>query len=75
MFAETVEVQQIGKIMVIGINRPERRNAVDPNTASQLSEAFTKFESDPNSQVAVLYGKGYIITLSMYGFHLPKCIA
>ena len=53
-----METQQIGKVLLIGINRPEKRNAVDPNTADQLVEAFTKFEKDPDSLVAVLYGKG-----------------
>lgn len=55
---KTVETQQIGKVLLIGINRPEKRNAVDPNTAEQLVEAFTKFETDSDSLVAVLYGKG-----------------
>lgn len=56
--SETIETQQIGKIMLIGINRPEKRNAVDPNTAGQLVDAFTKFDEDSNSEVAVLHGKG-----------------
>ena len=59
---ETVETQQIGQVLLIGINRPEKRNAVDPNTAEQLVEAFTQFENDPESLVAVLYGKGLLIT-------------
>ena len=57
---ETVETQQIGKVLLIGLNRPEKRNAVDPNTAEQLVEAFTQFENDPESFVAVLYGKGLL---------------
>ena len=44
--------------MLIGINRPDKRNAVDPSTANQLAEAFTKFEEDPNSHIAILHGKG-----------------
>ena len=59
--SETVEAQQIGKIMLIGINRSEKRNAVDPNTAAQLVDAFTKFDEDPNSEVAVLHGKGIFV--------------
>ena len=59
--SETVETQQIGKVLLIAINRPEKRNAVDPNTAEQLVEAFTKFDKDPDSSVAVLYGKGEFI--------------
>ena len=56
-----METQQIGKVLLIGINRPEKRNAVDPDTAEHLVEAFTQFEKDPDSLVAVLYGKGLLI--------------
>ncbi|KAJ8322139.1 hypothetical protein KUTeg_000610 [Tegillarca granosa] len=43
---------------MIAINRPENRNAIDPPTAKLLYEAFKTFESDKESIVAVLHGKG-----------------
>lgn len=43
---------------MIAINRPEKRNAVDPATAVKLFEAIKDFESDTESTAAVLHGKG-----------------
>ncbi|XP_044150094.1 carnitinyl-CoA dehydratase-like [Bufo gargarizans] len=47
-----------GTILTIGINRPEARNAVNPETASQLVHAFEEFEKDPSLTAAVLHGLG-----------------
>lgn len=47
-----------GRVWVIKLNRPERRNAVDFMTANALSEAFIAFERDENACVAILYGEG-----------------
>lgn len=52
-----VVVDNIGPVSLIGINRPERRNAVDPPTANILYKAFRDFEGDGSRRVAVLYGK------------------
>lgn len=51
-------VEKDNNITLIGINRPQQRNAIDSNTASQLCEAFSSFEADDTSPVAVLYGVG-----------------
>ncbi|KAJ6068423.1 hypothetical protein N7499_010310 [Penicillium canescens] len=45
-------------ILVITINRPERKNAVDPPTAKALYEAIRAFEDDPTQKVCVLTGAG-----------------
>jgi len=45
-------------IMTIGINRPEKRNCVNTETAERLKEAFHDFEMDENMYCAVLYGLG-----------------
>ncbi|XP_063779188.1 enoyl-CoA hydratase EchA19-like isoform X2 [Pseudophryne corroboree] len=47
-----------GTILTIGINRPEARNAVNPETASQLVQAFNEFEKDPSLTAAVFHGLG-----------------
>ena len=61
-FAELVVVEQLGKVMTIGINRPEVRNCVNPATATQLVTAFDRFEETEEALVAVLYGKGKSVT-------------
>jgi enoyl-CoA hydratase/carnithine racemase len=46
------------KVTLIGINRPQKRNCVNKETAQQLLNAFEKFENDTNSVIAVLHGIG-----------------
>ena len=53
-----VEVETIGSVRVVEINRPEVRNAVDLETANLLHEAFVEFEDDSEVEVAVLSGAG-----------------
>eukprot|EP01135_Chromosphaera_perkinsii_P007991 Nk52_evm63s1073 gene=Nk52_evmTU63s1073 len=47
-------VSQSGNVLVVSINRPERRNAVDRSTAALLYKEFKAFESNPLLKVAVL---------------------
>ena len=53
----TVLVERDGPVATIGINRPERRNAVDRDTAEALADAFREFDTS-DAAVAVLYGVG-----------------
>jgi enoyl-CoA hydratase len=54
----TVETKQEGRITVVTIARPEARNAVNPETAQRLFDAFLAFEADEESDVAILTGAG-----------------
>ena len=47
-----------GPVLVVTIDRPEARNAVDRPTADALSAAFAAFAADPARAVAVLAGAG-----------------
>uniref|UniRef100_A0A1Y1JRD2 3-hydroxyisobutyryl-coenzyme A hydrolase n=1 Tax=Photinus pyralis TaxID=7054 RepID=A0A1Y1JRD2_PHOPY len=53
-----VVVEQLGAVTTIGINRPEKRNCVNVQTAQLLKDAIVNFENDKESLVAVLYGVG-----------------
>jgi len=53
-----VIVKRLGEIMTIGINRPEKKNAINRATAQQLVKAFQEFENDSSAKVGVMYGKG-----------------
>jgi enoyl-CoA hydratase len=55
-----VLVEKKDAICTVIINRPDHRNAVDRETATQLVEAFEEFERDASLLVAVLYGEGGI---------------
>jgi enoyl-CoA hydratase len=53
-----VKLQRDTPILVVTIDRPEARNAVDGQTAYELAEAFRGFDADPSLSVAVLTGAG-----------------
>jgi enoyl-CoA hydratase len=55
---DTLVVEHDGPVLVVTINRPERRNAVDSLCADHLRETFQAFEQDPARSVAVLTGTG-----------------
>ena len=48
----TVRYEADGPVVVVTIDRPERRNAVDRPTAAGLLEAFERFDADPDAAVA-----------------------
>ncbi|MEM9610664.1 MAG: crotonase/enoyl-CoA hydratase family protein [Actinomycetota bacterium] len=53
-----VLVEREGPVVTITINRPEVRNAFDPETAALLADAFRDFAADDELKVAVLTGTG-----------------
>ncbi len=54
-----VSVEKEGPITVVSIDRfAEARNAVDPETAILLREAFVAFDGDAAQSVAILTGRG-----------------
>jgi enoyl-CoA hydratase len=52
----TVLIERDGPVLIVTINRPDRRNAVDGATAQALFDAFSEFEVDAEASVAVLTG-------------------
>src|SRR5918994_1327201 len=48
--------ERAGAAALITINRPERRNAVDPETADRLLEGYERFVADDEARVLVLTG-------------------
>jgi enoyl-CoA hydratase len=48
----------VGSAAVLTITRPERRNAVDDETAALLLEGFHAFEADDEARTLVLTGEG-----------------
>ena len=54
-----VVVEQEGAVTLVSIDRfAEARNAVDPETAVLLREAFLAFDRDASQSVAILTGRG-----------------
>jgi enoyl-CoA hydratase/carnithine racemase len=46
------------RLAYVRINRPERRNAIDPDTSRELRDAFEGFKADDDAWVAILTGIG-----------------
>lgn len=53
-----VRTERDGPVLVVTIDRPEVRNAVDRPTADALESAFRTFDADPELSAAVLTGAG-----------------
>ena len=55
---DKVSYERSGSTAVLTIERPERRNAVDAETAKLLLEGFREFEADDEARALVLTGAG-----------------
>ena len=56
--SERTSYRRHGAAAVLTIERPERRNAVDRDTAEELLDGYRRFEADPEARVMVLTGAG-----------------
>jgi enoyl-CoA hydratase len=53
-----VRTEKKGPVTTVVLHRPERKNAVDRDTAQALADAFRAFDADDNARVGVLWGDG-----------------
>ena len=51
-----VYVEKEGPVTTVVLSRPEVRNAVDRETAAELTDTFRAFEADDEAHVAVFWG-------------------
>lgn len=54
----SIRIERNGRVLTIINSRPEVKNAVDPDHADALHEAFLAFDSDNTVDVAVIWGEG-----------------
>jgi enoyl-CoA hydratase len=54
----SVRVETSGHVWTVVLDRTERRNAVDGQTAAELADAFRAFDAADEARVAVLWGSG-----------------
>src|SRR2546427_1787763 len=66
----TVRIEKKGKLWTVIHSRPQARNAMDPESADALVEAFTAFDRDAAAAVAVLWGEGGVFCA---GWALKSC--
>lgn len=55
---DSVLLSRDNKVLIVTVNRPHVRNAVDSATAAALAAAFKEFEADDKLRAAVLTGAG-----------------
>jgi enoyl-CoA hydratase/carnithine racemase len=53
-----VTVDRDGHVLLIGFNRPEKRNAADMQLLEELSAAYGELERDPELRVGFVYAHG-----------------
>lgn len=58
MDRETVKIHVTDGVKVVAINRPERRNALDPETSTCMARTFEESGPDESVRVLVLTGRG-----------------
>lgn len=56
--SNSIHTQTKDDVLIVTINRPEARNAVNGSTAQALADAFRDFDSDQHFNVAILTGAG-----------------
>ncbi len=54
----TVTTERRGHVFLLGINRPDEENRVDPPTFSALGRALYEYQHDTTLRAAVLFGHG-----------------
>jgi enoyl-CoA hydratase len=53
-----ITVEQRGSVLLMGVDRVEKRNGFTPRMLRELGEAFTKLENSPDLFVGLLYAHG-----------------
>jgi enoyl-CoA hydratase len=65
MSNETVLYHAENGVATITLNRPNQRNAVNPQVCDGIRDAFDQVESDPDVRVAILTGAGTLFCAGM----------
>src|ERR1700676_667077 len=55
---EAVSLERDGHVLVMGLNRPDKRNAFNLAMLADLSRAYALLESDDTLRAGVLFGHG-----------------
>ncbi|WP_158863132.1 crotonase/enoyl-CoA hydratase family protein [Leifsonia sp. AG29] len=58
MTSTKILTERRGPVLLIGLNRPEKRNAADFELLTQLAEAYGELERDPELRVGLVHAVG-----------------
>ena len=62
---DTVTLERDGHVLLIGLNRPDKRNAFDRAMLADLSRAYAVLESDTSVRAGVLFAHGDHLTAGL----------
>jgi enoyl-CoA hydratase len=62
---DTVSLERAGHVLLIGLNRPEKRNAVNLAMLADMSRAYALLESDDSLRAGVLFAHGEHFTAGL----------
>lgn len=62
---DTVSVERDGNVLLIGLNRPEKRNAFNQAMLADLSRAYALLETDDSLRAGVLFAHGEHFTAGL----------
>jgi len=60
-----IKVEQLGHLLLIGLNRPAKRNAFDRQMLDELARAFAQLEDSEDVRCGVLYAEGEMFTAGL----------
>ena len=63
-----IDCEVRGEVLLIGINRPAKRNGFTPKMYRELGEAYTRLDDEPGLRVGLLHARGAHFTA---GLDLP----
>ncbi len=62
---QKISIEQRGHILLIGLNRPAKRNAFDLQMLEELALAYTRLEDDETVRCGVLFAEGEMFTAGL----------
>lgn len=76
--SERILVERRGHILLIGLNRPDKLNAFDPEMIRALAAAYTQLAQDKKLRVGVLWAQGTDFTAGLdmpaIARHVPRLL-
>ncbi len=60
-----ISIEQRGHILLIGLNRPAKRNAFDNQMLAELASAYAQLEDTPTLRCGVLFAHGEMFTAGL----------
>ena len=62
----SIDLEVQDDVLLIGINRPNKRNGFTPKMYRELGEAYTRLDDDPSLRVGVLHALGDHFTADQF---------